>query len=393
MKMTTSEITQNLSNMSPQSSPSNQLMPVANPGAENRQLIKELSETFEEVVKSGWYILGDKVEQFEKAFAHFCQAKYCVGLGNGTDGITLALLACGIGPGDEVICPSLTATFTALGISATGAEPVFTDVDEQTYTIDPQAIEERITKNTKAIIPVHLYGHPANMDRINGIAARHKLLVIEDAAQAHGALYKGKKIGSLGDAACFSFYPTKNLGALGDGGAVTTNDKKIAANIAMLRNGGQKNRSEHVLLGRNSRLDELQAAFLLAKLPYLDEWNKKRQRLASAYQHELAGLDLDLPKPAPWATSVWHLFVIRTKRRAALMAYLKKNNIDSQIHYPIPAHRQPIYRQKDGPLPITEKLANEIISLPMFPQLTQDQAVSICDTIKTFSYHSPRVLK
>lgn len=370
--------------MSPKNSRPNQVIPFANPGADNRQLIQELAEAFEEVVESGWFILSDKVEQFEKAFASYCHTQYCIGVGNGTEAITLTLLAYGIGPGDEVICPSLTATFTALGISATGATPVFADVDEQTYTIDPQDIEHRITLKTKAIIPVHLYGHPADMDQINDLARRHKLIVIEDAAQAHGAWYKGQKVGSLAEAACFSFYPTKNLGALGDGGAVTTNDEKVAEKIIMLRNGGQKSRSEHVLLGRNSRLDELQAAFLLTKLPYLDEWNKKRQQLAVGYQKELTGLPIGIPRQAAWATSVWHLFVIRAKRRAELMAYLKKNNIATQIHYPVPAHWQPIYRQKDDHLPTTEKLVKEIMSLPMFPGLTQAQVVSIGHAIKTF---------
>lgn len=372
---------------------SSQLIPTANPLAENRELAKQLSEAFDAVVNSGRYILGEKVEQFEAAFAAYCRTKYCVGVGNGTDAITLALLAYGIGPGDEVICPSLTATFTALGISAAGATPIFADVDEQTYTIKQSDIERAITKKTRAIMPVHLYGHPAAMDEIMAIARRYGLVVIEDAAQAHGAMYKGKKVGSLGDAACFSFYPTKNLGALGDGGAVTTNDKKVAATITMLRNGGQKNRSEHVLLGRNSRLDELQAACLLAKLPYLDRWNNKRQLLAASYQHELAGLDLGLPKSAPWATSVWHLFVIRAKKRAQFATYLQAHKIATQIHYPVPAHLQPIYYHQGHNLPTTDRLVNEIISLPMFPQLTQSQVIFICQTIKTFLDRGANVLK
>lgn len=379
--------------MLPKNSQPNQVIPVANPGAENRQLLQEVSEALEEVVKNGRYILGDKVEQFEKAFADYCQAKYCIGVGNGTDAITLTVLAYGIGPGDEVICPSLTATFTALGISATGATPVFADVDERTYTIDPQDIQRRLTKKTKAIIPVHLYGQPADMDEIKKIAHKHRLVIIEDAAQAHGALYKGQKVGSLGNAACFSFYPTKNLGALGDGGAVTTNDPSIAEKISMLRNGGQKNRYEHQLMGRNSRLDELQAAFLITKLPYLDRWNRKRQQIAHLYQKKLVGLDIILPCQASWAQPVWHLFVIRTKRRAELMAHLKKNNIASQIHYPVPAHLQAIYRRKNDQLPVTERLVREIISLPMFPALTQAQVVSICQTIKTFFDRDSRVLK
>lgn len=361
---------------------------VSNPGIQNQKITKELQQTLKQVISSGWYILGSKVEQFEQAFARYCGTKYAIGVGNGTDAITLALLALGIGPGDQVICPSLTATFTALGISATGAKPVFADIDEATYTIDPADIKKRITNKTKAIMPVHLYGHPADMDAIKKIAKRNKLVVIEDAAQAHGALYKGRKVGSLGDAACFSFYPTKNLGALGDGGAITTNNKKLAEKIKMLRNGGQKNRYEHVLLGRNSRLDELQAAILLAKLKHLDQWNKKRQKIATVYSRTLKSTSIVIPRQAPWATSVWHLYVVRSKSRQQLASYLKNHGIATQIHYPVPVHLQSIYRSQKPKLPVTERLVKEIISLPIYPELTDRMVKKIIASINGWAYES-----
>ncbi|TSC92870.1 MAG: pyridoxal phosphate-dependent protein [Candidatus Berkelbacteria bacterium Licking1014_7] len=354
---------------------------VSNPGKQNKKIRQEILTTIKKVIDSGWYILGSEVEQFEKEFAKYCQTKYCIGVGNGTDAITLALLALDIGRGDEVICPSFTATFTALGISATGARPVFADIDEKTYTIDPKDIEKRITEKTKAIIPVHLYGHPADMDPILKIAKQHKLVVIEDACQSHGARYKGKRVGSLGDAACFSFYPTKNLGALGDGGAVITNNKKIADKIKMLRNGGQKNRYEHVLLGRNSRLDELQAAILSVKLKYLDEWNKKRIKIAQKYLELIKSPTIKLPKVQPWAQPVWHLFVIQTNNRDKLMTALAKKNIMTQIHYLIPAHLQPIYRPPAIKLPTTEEIVTKIISLPIYPELIKSQQEKIIAAI------------
>jgi len=354
---------------------------VSDPKAQNKSIKKELLECIERVVDSGWYILGSEVEQFEKEFAHYCETKYAIGVGNGTDAITLALLAFGVGYGDEVICPSLTATFTALGISATGATPIFADIDESTYTINPDDIEHRITKKTKVIIPVHLYGHPANMDPILKIAKKYKLVVIEDACQAHGARYKNKRVGSLGDAACFSFYPTKNLGALGDGGAVTTDNHTIADKIKFLRNGGQENRYEHVLLGRNSRLDELQAAVLLTKLKHLDRWNTQREKIAKHYQKDLESRDITLPNPQPWAQPVWHLFVIKAKTRDSLMQHLKTCNIQTQIHYPISAHMQPIYIKRNAHLPITEKVVKEILSLPIYPELTTSQIDTIIATL------------
>lgn len=351
---------------------------VSNPKEQNEKIKKDLLRVIEEVVDSGWYILGKNVEKFEEEFADFCTTKYCIGLNNGTDAISLSLLAAGIGTGDEVICPSLTATFTALGVSATGAKPVFADIIENNYTVDPSDIERKITNKTKAIIPVHLYGHPANMDSILKIAKKHHLIVIEDACQAHGAEYKGKKVGSIGDMGCFSFYPTKNLGALGDGGAVTTNSQELAEKVRTLRNGGQKNRYEHIMLGRNSRLDEMQAAILRLKLKHLENWNNKRREIAQKYINGLNDKAV-LPIEEKWAKSVYHLFVIRTKDRQKLAEKLAEREIQTQIHYPVPAHLQPIYHDTNCALPITEKVCQEILSLPVYPEL--DNVETLVDTI------------
>lgn len=350
---------------------------VSDPGAQNQAIRTELMPVLEAVLDSGWYILGARVEAFEREFATYCEVEHAVGVANGTDAITLALLAFGIGAGDEVICPSHTATFSALGISATGAVPVFADIDPLTYTIDPADVERRITKRTKAILPVHLYGHPADMDPLLELARAHKLVVIEDACQAHGARYKGKRVGSLGDAACFSFYPTKNLGALGDGGAVTTKNGEVAEKLRQLRNGGQRTRYEHVLLGRNSRLDELQAVILSVKLKHLDAWNAARRSLATTYRSALATLPVTLPEEASWAESVYHLFVLQVSDREALMSSLKDAGIQTQIHYPVPAHQQSIYAKKSTQLPVTERIVREILSLPMYPELPLTSAEQV----------------
>lgn len=360
---------------------------VSDPGAQNAAIRAELVPALERVLDSGWYVLGKEVEAFEAAFASYCEVEHAVGLANGTDAITLALLAFDIGPGDEVIVPSHTATFSALGISATGATPVFADIDETTYTIDPADIARKITKRTKAILPVHLYGHPADMDPILALAKEHGLVVVEDACQAHGARYKGRRVGSLGDAAAFSFYPTKNLGALGDGGAVTTNNAETAERLRQLRNGGQKSRYEHVLLGRNSRLDELQAALLSVKLTHLDEWNDRRRAIAQAYSQALAGSDLGLPTVADWAESVFHLYVVRTKDRAALQAALEQQGIATQIHYPAGAHQQPIYARRKISLPVTESIVDEIVSLPMYPELSSAAVDTITGKLKAAYAH------
>jgi dTDP-4-amino-4,6-dideoxygalactose transaminase len=376
MKMIISEIIRSFKSTSMQL--------VSDPQAQNLVLRDELTAAWTRVLESGWYILGAEVAQFEQAFVKYSETTDAIGTANGTDAITLALLALEIGPGDEVICPSHTATFTALAISATGATPIFADIDEATYTIDPADIERKMTNKTKAIIPVHLYGHSADMDPILALAKKHGLHVIEDACQAHGARYKGKRVGSLGTFGCFSFYPTKNLGALGDGGAVTTNDSLLAEKIRQLRNGGQKTRYEHVLLGRNSRLDELQAALLSVKLNHLNTWNQARRRIAARYQAGLAGLPIRLPQEANWAESVYHLYVVRLPGRDRLMAALQKVEIQTQIHYPIPAHHQPAYRSPEVSLPMTEKVVAEIVSLPIYPELTISQQDRIIEAIKDF---------
>lgn len=355
---------------------------VSDPKPGNLALKRALKNAFERVLTSGWYILGQEVELFEAEWAKFCDTTYAIGVGNGTDAITLALLACEIGPGDEVICPSLTATFTALAISATGATPVFADVSADTFTLNPSDCVNKITPRTKAIIPVHLYGHPADMDPIMALAKKHRLIVIEDACQSHGALYKGKRVGSIGDAGCFSFYPTKNLGGLGDGGAITTNSVRLASRCKILRNGGQKNRYEHTKLGRNSRLDELQAAFLRVKLAHLDSWIKKRQSIATIYRSRITNSDIILPQVSPWAESVWHLFVVQVDRRDTFMTKLKDQGIATQIHYPIPAHKQPIYRTSLK-LPNTERLIQTITSLPIYPELPLLEIKRICKIINS----------
>lgn len=355
---------------------------VSDPKASNLALQRELTVAFNRVLKSGWYILGQEVEAFETQWATFCGAKYAIGVGNGTDAITLVLLAYGIGPGDEVICPSLTATFTAVAISATGATPVFADVAADTYTLDPIDCEAKITSKTKVIIPVHLYGHPADMDPLIRLAKKHKLKVIEDACQAHGAKYKGRRVGSIGDAGCFSFYPTKNLGGLGDGGVITTNSSHLAKRCQILRNGGQKTRYQHILLGRNSRLDELQAAFLRVKLAHLESWIQKRQAIAAYYLDTLSAPNMQLPQPSPWAEPVWHLFVVQVSQRQTFMTKLKERGIATQIHYPIPAHKQPIY-SNDIDLPVTERLVKKIISLPIYPELTLQAQLSIIKAIQS----------
>lgn len=342
----------------------------------HEELRTELREAFERVLDSGQYILGNEVKQFEQKFAAYCQAKHCVGTGNGLDALHLILRAYGIGTGDEVIVPSNTYIATWLAASYVGATPVPVEPDERTYNIDPVRIEAAITPRTKAIIAVHLYGQPADMDAINAIARKYNLRVIEDAAQAHGARYKGRRVGGLGDAAGFSFYPGKNLGALGDGGAVTTNDPELAEKVRVLCNYGSHIKYHHEVKGLNSRLDELQAAFLLAKLKKLDAWNEQRKNIATNYLNELKGCKLLLPYVPEWADPVWHLFVIRHKDRNRLQRNMTEAGIGTMIHYPIPPHLQGAYaemRLKEETLPIAEIIHHEILSLPIGPHMTDAQ--------------------
>ncbi|MBL4759565.1 MAG: DegT/DnrJ/EryC1/StrS family aminotransferase [Mariprofundaceae bacterium] len=346
------------------------------------------SEALNRVLESGWLILGKETEAFEGEFATYCESEHCIGVGNGLDALHLILRGYGLGEGDEVIVPSNTYIATWLAVSYAGAKPVPVEPDIQTYNIDPMLIEDAITPNTKAIIAVHLYGQCADMDPIMAVAKKHGLKVIEDAAQAHGALYKGRKAGSLGHAAGFSFYPGKNLGALGDGGAVTTSDSGLAQKIRILRNYGSEEKYHNSVKGYNSRLDELQAAFLSIKLPLLDDDNTRRGEIAKLYSEGLKGIPkLTLPYISEWNISVWHQYVIRISMRNKLQHHIHSQGIGTMIHYPIPPHLQPAYAEADhrkGDYPITEIIHKEILSLPMGPHLRQVDVNSVISAIKSY---------
>jgi dTDP-4-amino-4,6-dideoxygalactose transaminase len=342
------------------------------------QIKDELKEPIEKVMQSAGFILGEDVGLFEKEFAGYCGVKYGIGVNSGTDALFLACLACGIVKGNEVVTPAYTYIATSLGISMTGARPVFVDIDEKTCNIDISKIEKAITKRTKAILLVHLYGHPADIGPIMRIAKKHKLKVIEDCAQAHGALYKNKKVGSFGDAACFSFYPTKNLGAFGDGGMVITNSEEIRDRMLLLRDYGRKGRYEHIIKGYNSRLDTLQAAILRVTLKHLDEWNEKRRKNAALYTKlfKESKLDIVLPREADYAKHVYHLYTVRVKNRENVMEKLADKGVRTLIHYPIPIHLQKCYKElgyQKGCFPISERCCEEILSLPMYPELTEEE--------------------
>ena len=350
------------------------------------ELKTELDEAYRRVMLSGWYILGAEVEAFEKDFADYCGVKHCIGVGNGLEALHLILRAMDIGPGNEVIVPANTYIATWLAITYAGATPVPVEPDEKTYNIDPNRIEEAITPRTRAILPVHLYGQPADMYAILEIARRHSLKVIEDAAQAHGARYKGARTGGLGDAAGFSFYPGKNLGAFGDGGAVTTDNSSLADRVRVLRNYGSHIKYYNEEKGFNSRLDELQSAFLRVKLRHLNDWNERRCKIANRYLEGLSSAGyLTLPHVPSWAGPVWHLFVIRTKMRDLLQKYLEKNGIQTLIHYPIPPHQQGAYPEYlNLNLPITEKIHQEVLSLPMGPAMPLDDLNRVIQVIEDF---------
>lgn len=337
----------------------------------------EILAAFERVVESGWYILGAEVSRFEAEYSSYCGAEHCIGVANGLDALTLALKAMGIGYGDEVIVPSNTYIATWLAVSETGAKPVPVEPDIATYNIDPQLIEAAISERTRAILPVHLYGQAADMSAILNIAKRYDLKILEDGAQAHGARYRGEPIGNHGDAVAWSFYPGKNLGALGDGGAVTTADGELAANLKILRNYGSEKKYHNVVKGYNSRLDEMQAAILRVKLAALDDHNARRRQIADRYLAELTGLPLILPHVPAWAIPAWHLFVIRHDDRDGLTARLKARGIETLIHYPIAPHLQPAYREMGlgaGSFPISERIHREVLSLPIGPTMTDEQA-------------------
>ena len=347
----------------------------------------EIQSAMNHVLHSGWYILGEQVSAFEKEFASYCNAKHCIGVGNGLDALHLILRALKIKEGDEVIVPANTYIATWLAVTYAGATPIPVEPDSITYNIDPNLIERALTSKTRAILPVHLYGQTSDMDSINDIANRHDLYVIEDAAQAHGAKYKGKIAGSLGHAAGFSFYPGKNLGALGDAGAVVTNDDQIAEQVRLIRNYGSRVKYKNEIQGLNSRLDELQAAILRVKLKYLDEENKLRQKWASFYKNNINNENITLPDESNSMKHVWHLFIIRHSNRESLQNFLKEKGIGTLIHYPIPPHLSDAYNSfysQEGEFPLTEKLANEILSLPMGPHLNESDVKYICDIINSF---------
>jgi len=352
-----------------------------------KELNTELRAAFDRVLEKSWYIDGAEDKAFEEAFAAYCNTKYCVGCGNGLDALMLALRALGVGEGDEVIVPSNTYIATALAVTYVGATPVFVEPDIRTYNIDPSLIEEKITFKTKAIMPVHLYGQPCDMDPIMEIAKKHNLFVIEDCAQAHGATYKGQIIGSFGDAAGFSFYPGKNLGALGDAGAAVSNNKELADKIRAMGNYGSDYKYHHVYKGVNSRLDELQAAFLAAKLPLMDKVNADRRATAKKYLEGIKNDTVILPYVPEWAEPVWHLFAVRCDRRDELAAYLQEKGIGTNKHYPIPMHLQDCYADLNiprGSLPIAEEISATELSLPMYYGMTDEEIKYVIEAVNTF---------
>lgn len=351
---------------------------------QGRSLRPAIDRAFAEILDSGWFVRGPNVEAFEAAFAAFCGARHALGVNSGTTALQIALMACGIGPGDEVITVSHTFAASVAGIIHAGATPVLVDVKPDTYTMDADRIEERITDRTRAILPVHLYGQPADMDPIVALAAKYGLRVIEDAAQAHGATYAGRPVGSLGDVACFSFYPGKNLGAYGEGGAVVTSDDEIAHQARLLHNHGAETKYEHIVVGYNFRMEALQGAVLGAKLPHLSEWNRLRQERASWYDEGLAEADVVTPKRGERSTHVYHLYVIQAEDRDGLQADLGRQGIGTGIHYPIPVHLQPGYAQLGygrGDLPVTEHLADHVLSLPMYPELSRDGVERVVEAV------------
>ena len=361
------------------------MIPFLELGASYRELKPEIDAAVSRVLESGWYILGPEVEAFEAEWAAYCDAKHAVGLANGLDALTLALRALAIGPGDEVIVPSNTYIATWLAVSGVGATPVPVEPDQATHNIDPARIEAAITSRTRALLPVHLYGQPADMDPILNIAKRHGLRVIEDAAQAHGARYKGQRIGAHGDIVCWSFYPGKNLGALGDAGAITTDDTALAERVALLRNYGSRQKYVNEEAGVNSRLDPIQAAVLRVKLEVLDEWTERRRAVATAYTVGMAQSDVILPHVPDWAEPAWHLYVVRTSDREALQDRMTEAGIGTLIHYPIPPHMQKAYTDMEimpEALPMARDLASEVLSLPMGPQLSLDQVQNIVNALK-----------
>ncbi|WP_461201876.1 DegT/DnrJ/EryC1/StrS family aminotransferase [Anoxybacillus sp. TBDG-1] len=363
------------------------MIPFLDLRALNAMYRNDIQEAIERTIHRGWYILGEEVQSFEKEFAQYCQTKHAIGVANGLDALTLILRGYGIGEKDEVIVPANTYIATILAVSLVGAKPVLIEPDMMSYNIDPEKIEEKITERTKAIIVVHLYGQVANMRAIKKIAQKYQLKVIEDAAQAHGALYEGKRVGNLGDAAGFSFYPGKNLGALGDGGAITTNNDQLAEKLKALRNYGSIEKYVNLYKGCNSRLDEIQAAILRVKLKYLDEDNEKRRNIAEYYLEHIknGGVTLPIVQNRDRLSHVWHLFVVRVEHREKFQTHLKKYGIQTLIHYPIPPHKQRAYKEWNNLyLPITEEIHRTVVSLPISPVLHLEDVKKIVKTINSY---------
>lgn len=363
-------------------------VPFVSFAAQNERVAVESLATFQTFFNSHQYVLGNMTRKFEEDYAAFNQVRHAVGISNGLDALHLSLKVLGIGPGDEVIVPSNTYIATVLAVEMVGAKPVFAEPNSETYNISPSDIERVISRSTKAIMPVHLYGQACEMDSIMAIASRHNLFVIEDNAQAHGASFNGRLTGSMGDVNATSFYPTKNIGAFGEAGAVTTNSDEHATAVKIWRNYGSEKRYYNIYKGVNNRIDELQAGLLSIKLKYIAEWTFERQRIAALYLNQLAGLEkVLLPKIAEGATHVYHLFVIRSEKRDALQAYLDKNGVKTVIHYPIPPHLQEAYRSsgyKRGNYPIAESLAETCLSLPIYPGISDDQVSYVSDLIRKF---------
>ena len=360
-------------------------IPLVDLKAQYASIKPEVDAAIQRVLDHTGFIMGKEVSDFEQAFARYVGAKGTVGVASGTAALQLALLACGVGPGDEVITTAHTFIATAEAISQTGARPVFADIDPRTYTLDPNCVEDALSPRTRAIIPVHLYGQPADMGSLLEIASRKNLWLIEDAAQAHGAEYRGKRCGSIGHLACFSFYPGKNLGAYGDAGAVTGNDESLLGKVRKLRDHGRTSKYEHDEIGFGERLDALQAAVLCAKLPHLEAWTEARRSHARSYNELLAGCAVVTPFELPGVRHVYHLYVIRTRRRDALLAHLQAGGIGVGVHYPLPLHRQPAYKKQgygDLSLCVTVRIASEMLSLPMYPELTEHQIEYIIKTTK-----------
>jgi dTDP-4-amino-4,6-dideoxygalactose transaminase len=361
-------------------------VPFVDLAAQHATIRRAASKAAARVLRNGDFILGREVERFEEEFARYCGCEYGVGVDSGTSALELALRAYGIGAGDEVIAPANTFIATALAISCAGATPVLVDVEAATHTLDAARLEGAITERTRAIIPVHLYGQPANMDPILDVARRHRLVVIEDACQAHGARYRERRVGALGHAAAFSFYPSKNLGACGDGGMVVTNDQDAARSLRLLRNYGQEAKYHHVVRGYNRRLDNLQAALLRIKLRYLDTWNNARRCCADSYTRLLRDV-VHIPVPAPGTEHVWHLYVVQASNRDRLQAYLTERGIGTAIHYPTPIHLQPAYKDlgyHKGDFPITERAAEQVLSLPMYPELPLAAIENVAGAVHAF---------